>query len=91
MVRILRGPEVWGQDGRLRVSRTVFDDNFTLHDENDPFIPGTTIKRIRGVRLGSRAVGYVENEIDNIAEQLVALRDASPVKSNRKPTKRSRV
>jgi hypothetical protein len=83
-VRILRGPQIWGREGRLPVSRTTFDEKFTLHDPSDPFVPGTNIRRVRRVPLGGRAVGYVEDEIDVVAEQLVKARDASPLKSNRK-------
>ena len=85
-VRILRGPQVWGQTGRLPLSRSEFYESIVLHDPADPFVPGTQTKRVRPVKLASNASGFVEAEIDAINKALVEARDASPLKS--KPTEK---
>ena len=41
--------------GRLGVSRSTFYDNFVLHSEDDPFIPGTDVRRLRLLHLSANA------------------------------------
>lgn len=78
---ILRPKQIYGPGGKLPISRTAFFDNFVLHDEADPFIPGTKIRRLRLAKLGERAVGAFADEIEAIVEALRAARDASPLKT----------
>jgi hypothetical protein len=80
-LRILRPRQVWGPGGRLPVSKSLGFDDYTLHSEADPFIPGTEIRRLRPVPLGGRAIGFVEAEVDAVVEGLVKLRDSTPLKS----------
>jgi predicted DNA-binding transcriptional regulator AlpA len=78
-VRILRAKQTFGLTGRLPLSKSKFYDDIVLHDEADPYIPGTQIPRVRPVKLVGNASGFVEGEIDRVAEALVALRDATPL------------
>src|SRR5438067_4867289 len=75
--------------GRLGATRTLFEDNFVLHNEADPFIPGTDVPRLRKVALGARAVGFLDDEITAVIEGLRRWRDrlASLPPPRRKPTK----
>ncbi len=78
-IRILRPNQTYGPMGRIPVGRSKFYSDFVLHDENDPFIPNTTIPRLRSAPLAGKASGFVEHEVDGVNEQLVALRDAAPL------------
>jgi hypothetical protein len=67
--------------GRLGATRTMFEDNFVLHSNDDPFIPGTNVPRLRKIPLGERAVGFLDDEITAVIEGLRRFRDrqaASP-------------
>jgi hypothetical protein len=77
-VRILRGNQAYGPTGRLPLGRSKFYQDIVLRDKADPFIPGTQVPRIRIVKLAGTASGFVEDEVDAVAEALVALRDATP-------------
>jgi hypothetical protein len=70
---------------RLGVGPTQWHEKFKLRDASDPFVPGTdeTVKRVRAVPLGDRAVGYFADEIDELIAGLRRWRDRAPV--TRKP------
>jgi hypothetical protein len=72
MASILRPKQAWAT---LGIGYTTFSEKYVLHDERDPFVPGTTIRRVRSVPLGARAVGYFDDEIAALVEALRALRD----------------
>jgi predicted DNA-binding transcriptional regulator AlpA len=60
--RILRPREAWQ---RLGIKHTAFYESFV------------NTGRLRLVRLGPRAVGIVEDELDAVIDQLIAERDAA--------------
>jgi len=75
MANILRPPAA---RQKISVKRTKFHEDYVLHDENDPYVPGTEgqVRRVRPVALGERAVGFFEDEIDVLLGQLRTWRDA---------------
>jgi hypothetical protein len=75
MANILRPPAA---QQKVSVKRTKFHEDYVLHDENDPYVPGTEgqVRRVRPVPLGERAVGFFEDEIDVLLGQLRTWRDA---------------
>jgi hypothetical protein len=56
------------------VGRTKWRADYVLHDENDPFVPGTndTVKRVRPIRLGLRQVIFDGDEVDAQNRALIA-------------------
>jgi predicted DNA-binding transcriptional regulator AlpA len=73
MVAILRPKTTWTRFG---VSRTTFYDGFVQRKGADPYIPGTRVKRLQPpLRLGERAVGFPDDEVDATIEALRAERD----------------
>jgi hypothetical protein len=70
--RLLREKAIYGRDGRLPVGRTKFRKDFVLRDASEPFIPGTSIPRLRPVTLGTRCVAFDEQEVDAVIEALIA-------------------
>lgn len=77
-IKILRGNgQSYGRGGRIPVSRSKFYDDFVLKDPNDPYIPGTTILRVRPVPLAGKCTGFVEHELDAINAALIKARDAA--------------
>jgi hypothetical protein len=73
MLRIERSPWI-----RIGISRTLFDQNYVLKDEADPFIPNSTIPRARPIALSERARGFGSDEIDRIIKAMFELRDTMP-------------
>jgi predicted DNA-binding transcriptional regulator AlpA len=70
MVAILRPRATWE---KLGVSRVHFYDNYV----GDGFIPGTRVRRLRpALKLGERARGFPDDEIDAVIEALRAERDS---------------
>jgi hypothetical protein len=63
------------------VGHTRWYEDFVLRDESDPFIPGTTVRRVKTVDLGPKARAHDQAEIDRVAAELAAL----PHKPWRKP------
>ena len=59
MANILRPPAA---RQKVSVKRTKFHEDYVLHDENDPYVPGTEgqVRRVRPVPLGERAVGFLK-------------------------------
>jgi len=62
--------------GRLGVSKTSFYTNYVLNDPSDPFIPGTTVKRLRLLRLAPKVGSAFDREVDELIEALRKWRDA---------------
>ena len=46
-----------GRDGLLGVGRTKLFSDLLLREDDDPYIPGTTVRRMQTVRLGPKAIG----------------------------------
>jgi predicted DNA-binding transcriptional regulator AlpA len=65
--KILRPKEAWARFGR---GKTAFETNYRFHSPGDPFVPGTTIERLKPIRLGPRSVGFLEHEVDRLIDQL---------------------
>jgi predicted DNA-binding transcriptional regulator AlpA len=61
--RVIRPREAWQ---RLGVKHTAFYERFV------------NTGRLRLIRLGPRAVGVVEDELDALIGQMIAERDAAP-------------
>jgi hypothetical protein len=74
--RMLRPKQIYGRAGRIPVERTSFWDNIVYHEGGDPFIPGTSVKRLKLTHIGPRAVAGFEDEVDAIVEGLRKQRDA---------------
>jgi predicted DNA-binding transcriptional regulator AlpA len=66
---------------KLGVSRSVFDEHYVERKGCDPIVPGTRkVPRLRRVKLGARAIGFFDDELDALVEALRAERDAKPAK-----------
>jgi hypothetical protein len=74
MRSILRPKDVYGRGNPLPVGHSKFYCDYVLHDESDPYVPGTTIPRVRSVPLGERAVGFFSDEIAALLDALGKLR-----------------
>ena len=72
---------------KVGVGRTKFDSDFAFKDNSDPFVSGTdnTVRRVRPVRLGERAVGFFDDELDSLAEALRQWRDSKPTVPRKEP------
>jgi len=69
-LRILRPNRLYGRDGRLGIGKTKFFKDLVYHDGGDPLIPGTSVPRLRLIRIGEKALGAVEDEVDGLIEGL---------------------
>jgi hypothetical protein len=84
MARLIRPKFVYDVErGPLPVGHTRFHEDFALKDESDPFIPHTTVRRIKLVDIGPRARAVDEAEIDRVVAELAAL----PHKPWRRPVR----
>ena len=66
---------------RIGIGPTKFAEDYVDRGgHSDPFVPGTNgmVMRVRPVPLGERAVGFFDDEIDRLIEQLRAWRNAAP-------------
>jgi hypothetical protein len=88
MPRIIRRNKIYGKDGPIPVGRTKFDEDFVYRDGGEECIPGTNVSRLRLARLGPRALGAFDDEIDAVVEGLRAERDAPKKQSKPEPSKR---
>jgi hypothetical protein len=61
------------------VGRDFFDAHFVLTDENDPFVPGTNIPRLRRVYLGPRVPDFFSEALDSLIDAVVALHAKTPL------------
>ncbi|MDR6306242.1 putative ATP-dependent Lon-type protease [Nitrobacter vulgaris] len=69
-MRLLRRNTVYGPHGKLPVGRTKFNDDYVYREGGAEFIPGTSIPRLRPVRLGPRAIAFAEDEVEAVIEAL---------------------
>jgi hypothetical protein len=65
---------------RVGVGKTDFNDRFRLNDDADPYVPNTdnTVRRVRAVPLGERSIGFFDDELDRLLEELRRWRDRQP-------------
>jgi hypothetical protein len=65
---------------RLGVGKTFLYDNFVDHDPADPFVPHTnnTVRRLKPVPLGLRAIGFFSDEVDALLDALGKFREIAP-------------
>jgi hypothetical protein len=84
MANILRGRAAWQKVG---VGRTNFFENFVLNDDSDPYVPGTDgeVRRVRPIPLGERAIGFIEDEVDVLIEDLRRWRNSRPLQPRKQP------
>jgi predicted DNA-binding transcriptional regulator AlpA len=62
---------------KLGCGKTKFDDEYRHHDDAEPDVTGAPgVKRVKPIPLGSRNIGYLEHEIDDLIDGLTKLRDA---------------
>src|SRR5215218_6592116 len=71
MPRLLRFKACYGPNGKIPVSRSKFHQDILLNDERDPYVPGTTIRRLRRVPLGPRTMAVDEDEADKMREAFI--------------------
>jgi predicted DNA-binding transcriptional regulator AlpA len=83
MANILRLKETWKKVG---VGKTKFDEDYRYHEGGDEFIPGTQIPRLKAVKLGERAIGFFDDEVDAVNEGLRAEREAALKPTTRRNT-----
>jgi predicted DNA-binding transcriptional regulator AlpA len=74
--RIVRKKEAWL---RLGCGHSKFHEAYVLRDPADPFVPGTEIPRLKPIPLGSRNIGFLDHEIDELIDALAELRNAPEV------------
>jgi len=72
--RILRPREAWQT---LGVGRTNFTDNYVYREGACTTVSGTNVRRLRPVPLGPRAVGFFNDELQNLIEALRRFRDGA--------------
>jgi len=76
MTRMIRVNAIYGRGRLIPVGRRKFYEDIVLKSENDPYIPGTKIRRLRLASLGENVRVGFEHEIEALAEALLAERDA---------------
>jgi hypothetical protein len=82
MANLLRPPAA---RARIGVKKTKFDKDYVDHGKpGEECIPGTNVKRLRPAPLGPRAIGFFDDEIDDLIEALRKRRDAMPPPSARR-------
>jgi hypothetical protein len=76
---------------RVGVGKTEFNDKFRLRDAADPYVPGTddTVRRVRSVPLGERSIGFFDDELDRLVEDLRRWRDRQPALPPARPPPRA--
>jgi hypothetical protein len=77
MTKLLRLPQVCGRDRPIPVGRTKFREDYLFDAKNpeEQFLPGTTIPRLRAVKIGRRAIGFLSDEVEALIEALRRERD----------------
>jgi hypothetical protein len=77
-VRLLRPSLLYGKHGRLGVGRTKFFEDYVHRNDGavEQFIAGTSVRRLKLVKIGQRAIAAISDEVDQLIEALRAERDA---------------
>ena len=63
-----------GRDGLLGVGRTKLFSDLLFRDDGDPYIPGTTVRRMQTIRLGPKAVVLLCHRPSTFAELARSIR-----------------
>jgi hypothetical protein len=71
---LTRANKLYGPHGRLGVGKTKFHEDF-IDTGGDPYVPGTKVRRLKPVRIGLRAMAFIDDEIDELIEGLRRERD----------------
>jgi predicted DNA-binding transcriptional regulator AlpA len=66
--RFVREPEACG---RLGCGRSTFRENYRLNDPDDPYVPGTQIKRVKRLHLGPRNIAFEDSDLDRLINALI--------------------
>jgi hypothetical protein len=76
MAQVLRLNGVQKQTG---LGKTNLIENYIYHGrEGEEFVADTDIKRLRPIRLGPRALGFLASEVDDLIAALARRRDSHP-------------
>ena len=77
-MRLLRPSLLYGKHGRLGVGRTKFFEDYVHRNDGavEQFIAGASVRRLKLVKIGQRAVAAISDEVDQLIEALRAERDA---------------
>ena len=78
MRTILRGKQLWNYKdrhgvfhrGKLDCGRTQVLEQLTMQPGADPYVKGTSVKKLVPVSLGERSLGYWDHEVDQFIEDL---------------------
>jgi predicted nucleotidyltransferase len=89
-MKILRPEQIMD---RLGVGRTRLYTDILLRDQADPYIPNTTIPRLRLFPIGERSSGALESDLDVLIEALASqpMRKVVPIRRERENPKRTKV
>jgi hypothetical protein len=60
-------------------SKDFVEKNFVLKDEADPYVPNTTIPRLKRVYLGPQTPVFYSEDVDALVTALAALGKAAPL------------
>jgi hypothetical protein len=71
-MRIIRPNQLYGLNGLFGIGHSKFYKDYVEHEGGDPFIPGTRVRRLRLLKLGERAKGATDVEVNRIIEGLCA-------------------
>jgi hypothetical protein len=72
LVSILRLNKVFGPNGRIPVPRSSAYANYIARPGGPENITGTSIRRLRLTKLGPRAVGIADDEVNRVVNELIA-------------------
>ena len=67
-MRLLRPSLLYGKHGRLGVGRTKFFEDYVHRNDGavEQFIAGTSVRRLKLVKIGQRAVAAISDEVDRL-------------------------
>jgi hypothetical protein len=70
-MRLLRPSLLYGKHGRLGVGRTKFFEDYVHRNDGavEQFIAGTSVRRLKLVKIGQRAVAAISDEVDQLIER----------------------
>ena len=51
---------------RAGVGRTKLFSDLLHREDDDPYIPGTTVRRMQTVQLGRKAIGVLDTEVQRV-------------------------
>lgn len=83
-MRLLRPSLLYGKHGRLGVGRTKSFQDYVHRNDGavEQFVAGTSVHRLKLVKIGQRAVAAISYEVDQLIEALRAERDAHAARNS---------